>query len=1102
MGLILLVNVAGASVTYSNYYEQIEISNEPGITNLTQLREKIVDQFGNEFADTVIYETSPKHWNVHAIYVKTPNTLYINDTDAEQVSFRTSSNGWAYKGYIEFENVALISSNGSINPGYGLSYNKANDVTFKNFKNIYFGYKYGNSISNLEFFNLTLEQTKYGLSFQNANNIKVHDILVKDGDRISGGGLLLCEMNNSLIYNVQVINASEKSKDATAAYGVQLAGSNNIIHDVYIDYVAYSGTSFTGGVNLTAYNIKVIDAGHNGFEVEMNDSKFTNIYIKDSHRHNLFQVGKGEIGATRGNNIYEQVTSINSDIGYGACITEGSFDTIIANSTFVGKGPYVSNSKNVTLLNVVQSDALGTGAEGAGFLSTIIDGNNFAYLDDISIIDSDFSSNSWNDLWINDGATKIINTKYSTVRLDHDNFSDGYYLDMIILDSNGNTVSKSNIEFNEVNNFIETSNGMGMDMSSFVVDSNGRTYLPQFNRAQSPVLSGSYKEAGLEAITLSNKATVTSPTGDTVTLTDITPDSTWYREDPNTPTYTITAIIPDASSTSPQITGFAPSSDNPFTAGESRKFQVWTDQELTTMKWYVNGNLVSSGSMDYTWKVLSGTNTIMFSGSNANGGVVQTWEVTEGDIVNEGPVSSGTGLSFTPSATSLTATTGESTTFSVDTTQEFTSAVWSVDGTEVETGTTGHVEAWTTAGTHTVTFDGTAAAGTISRSWTVVVSAAAESEYSSISISPSTTTVAPGESFSLDVYIDPTQALTGSQFDLQYSQLASISTVDEGDLFTASGLATTFQYDSISNAEGLLDNVYAAIVGSGTITSPDVMATIEMVAGSSSGILNIGLSDVILSDVNSNPAGYTVSNATVLIDTAPQFISVPSQTVVEGQSLSFTVSATDADADELTYTATTLPSGATFNGGSFSWTPSEGDAGSYVASFEVTDGYLTDTVNVSITVTPLNHMPEITLFEPADSSVFEEGSTIEVNVAANDADGDSLSYLIEIDGVQVSTSFSYSWTTDYESAGTHTIKVTISDGTEEVSSSSTITITDLQPRWDVNEDGIVNVLDITLVGQNYGKTYTTELPRWDVNQDSTVNIQDLSIVSGHFGETV
>ena len=465
----------------------------------------------------------------------------------------------------------------------------------------------------------------------------------------------------------------------------------------------------------------------------------------------------------------------------------------------------------------------------------------------------------------------------------------------------------------------------------------------------------------------------------------------------------------------------------------------------------------------------------------------------------EAPVSSGTGISFTPSATSLTATSGESTTFSVETSQEFTSAVWSVDGDVVESSTTEHVHSWTTAGTHTVTFDGTADAGTISRSWVVIVSTA---EYSSISISPSTTTVAPGESFSLDVYIDPTQALTGSQFDLQYSQLASISTVDEGDLFTASGLATTFQYDSISNAEGLLDNVYAAIVGSGTITSPGVMATIEMVAGSSSGIMDIGLTNVILSDANSNPAGYTVSDATVLIDTAPQFTTISAKTVEEKQSLSFTTTATDADGDDLSYTATSLPSGATFNGGSFSWTPSEGDAGSYVATFEVTDGYLTDTVNVSITVTPMNHIPEITLFEPADGSTFEEGSIIGVNVAATDADGDSLSYTIEIDGVQVSTSTSYSWTTDYESAGTHTIRVTVSDGTDEVSSSGTITITDLQPRWDVNEDGIVNVLDITLVGQNYGQTYTGELPRWDVNQDGTVNIQDLSIVSGHFGETV
>jgi parallel beta-helix repeat protein len=698
---------------------------------------------------------------------------------------------------------------------------------------------------------------------------------------------------------------------------------------------------------------------------------------------------------------------------------------------------------------------------------------------------------------------KFINTKFDENKIGFidsvDRFNNYYYLDLVLIDTQGSPVSDASVDVQNVIVDVNENpiNLNGEALSTLNVGSTGRTALPN-DKLNSVALMDFFQTSTTKtemeyALSIStNDASVNGITFDI--------DSSWYREDPNTPTYTITAIIPDSSIKEPQITGYAPSSDNPFTAGEKKKFQVWADQDLTTMKWYVNGNLRSSGSMDYTWEVESGTTTIMFSGSNSNGGVLQTWEITEGESGKEEPVSSGTGITFTPSATSLTATSGESTTFSVESGQEFTSAVWSLDGTEVESGATEHVQSWTTAGTHTVSFDGTADAGTISRTWTVVVSAAAESEYSSISISPSTTTVAPGDSFSLDVYIDPAQALTGSQFDLQYSQLASVFTVNEGDLFTAGDLSTTFQYDSIDNAAGLLDNVYAAIVGSGSITSPGAMATIEMVAGSNTGVMDIGLSDVILSDANSGPAGYTVSNATVLIDTAPQFVSVSSQTVEEQQSLSFTVSATDADGDELTYTATSIPSGATFNGGSLSWTPSEGDAGSYVASFKVTDGYLTDNVSVSITVTPMNHIPEISLFEPADGSTFEEGSTIDVNVAATDADGDSLSYILEIDGVQVNTSTSHSWITDYESAGTHTIKVTGSDGTDEVSSSATITITDLQPRWDVNEDNTVNVLDITLVGQNYGKTYTEDLPRWDVNQDGTVNIQDLSIVSGHFGE--
>ncbi|WP_094228336.1 DNRLRE domain-containing protein [Methanolobus psychrotolerans] len=641
-----------------------------------------------------------------------------------------------------------------------------------------------------------------------------------------------------------------------------------------------------------------------------------------------------------------------------------------------------------------------------------------------------------------------------------------------------------------------------LPLGAAVTDSNGQTSLPRSGDLENSIVLVDYvltsDDAGnLNKESLTYTMNVETPSGQSVSLAGISPDPSWYRENPDVPTYTITAVIPE-NSTGPHITGFAPAEDNPHTLGEAKTFRVWTDEALVAMNWYVDGELVASNSMVYDWVPEAGDHSIVFQGSNAAGSVLQVW-----DMVNEAesPVPSGTGLSFTPSATSLTSSVGESTTFAVDSGQEFTSALWYLDDSLVESGVVNYVHDWDTASTHTVRFDGVAAAGTISRSWTVFVS---EPEYSVITISPSSSVVAPGESFSLDVYIDPKQSLTGSQFDLQYSHLASVSSVNEGGLFSPDLFATTFEYGSIDNTFGILSHVYSAIVGSGSISESGIMATVNMVAGSSSGVLDLGLSGVILSDADSNPAEYTTSNATVLIDTAPQFSSIGAQSVEEEQRLSFTVSATDAEEDDLTYTATSLPSGASFDTGTatFTWTPAYGDAGSYEAIFEVTDGYLTDSVTVTVTVTPMNHIPVITLFEPADGSVFEEGSTINVNIAASDADGQSLSYIIKIDGSQVSTASSYTWDLGYESAGTHTIQAIVSDGIDEVTVSSTVTITDLQPRWDVNEDSIVNVLDITLVGQNYGMVYTGDLPRWDVNQDGVVNIQDLSIVAGHFGETV
>ena len=53
--------------------------------------------------------------------------------------------------------------------------------------------------------------------------------------------------------------------------------------------------------------------------------------------------------------------------------------------------------------------------------------------------------------------------------------------------------------------------------------------------------------------------------------------------------------------------------------------------------------------------------------------------------------------------------------------------------------------------------------------------------------------------------------------------------------------------------------------------------------------------------------------------------------------------------------------------------------------------------------------------------------------------------------------------------------------------------------YDVNKDGVTNILDLILVGQDLGKANPTNV-RTDVNGDRTVNISDLILVAQHLGD--
>jgi hypothetical protein len=83
--------------------------------------------------------------------------------------------------------------------------------------------------------------------------------------------------------------------------------------------------------------------------------------------------------------------------------------------------------------------------------------------------------------------------------------------------------------------------------------------------------------------------------------------------------------------------------------------------------------------------------------------------------------------------------------------------------------------------------------------------------------------------------------------------------------------------------------------------------------------------------------------------------AIGNKSVNEGQLITFTISATGSDVEALSYSASNLPSGATFNTQTktFSWKPLYNQAGIYSVNFTVSGGEQTDSEMITITVIQL-----------------------------------------------------------------------------------------------------------------------------------------------------
>jgi len=79
-------------------------------------------------------------------------------------------------------------------------------------------------------------------------------------------------------------------------------------------------------------------------------------------------------------------------------------------------------------------------------------------------------------------------------------------------------------------------------------------------------------------------------------------------------------------------------------------------------------------------------------------------------------------------------------------------------------------------------------------------------------------------------------------------------------------------------------------------------------------------------------------------------LSTTSTSIIENDTLLFTASAVDFDGDTVSITVSGRPVGASFDGENFSWKPDFNQNGTYLINFTASDGSLTDSGSVFITV--------------------------------------------------------------------------------------------------------------------------------------------------------
>lgn len=177
-------------------------------------------------------------------------------------------------------------------------------------------------------------------------------------------------------------------------------------------------------------------------------------------------------------------------------------------------------------------------------------------------------------------------------------------------------------------------------------------------------------------------------------------------------------------------------------------------------------------------------------------------------------------------------------------------------------------------------------------------------------------------------------------------------------------------------------------------------------------------------------------------NTCPVVLMPAVGTYYEGDFVDFTVGASDADGDPLTFAWTN--SVGTTSGNTFTWQTAIGDAGVYTVEVVVSDGdplcdqTVTITFEVLENIGPTNTCPDV---NPVLGGTYYEGELVERQAVASDVDGDTLTYNWIFQGLPVPGEW-FVWQTTDGDEGTYNIELEVSDGICTSTTDFTIVILD------------------------------------------------------------